>query len=802
MFGFLGRIAARHPGKVLGAWIAFGVLLTALAPNWKNQSQDDDIRFLPSNTPSVRAYELLKQAFPKDVSASKAIFAVERIDGPLTEADFALVDRLASRLEQLHEQRPELPITGVASYRDGPVGSRMIANDRHCTLISVSLSTPYLALQTRDAVDAADSALRAVLADFGADPPQMYVTGAAGIGRDLTNASAQSLRHTTWATVILVVAVLLLVYRSPLLALIPLITIGVAAWVSLQILALATLIPGVQVVNVSQVFCIVILFGAGTDYCLFLISRYREELELGQQPAAGVTRAVRSVRRALAASAATVVCGLGMMGFAQFGKIRCAGPVIALGLIVGLAAALTLTPALLRLGKRSVFWPQRVRLLSRSPTRQLWDRISRQVVERPYAILIGGLAPLLVLAFLGLGVSTSFRPTGDLSPRAGSIRGVDAIQKHFTAGETGPLTVLLTSRVDWDSPAGKEVIAQLSLGFGYLPNIAEVRSLTQPLGTPVQFRGGGPPGLPKSTGREAQRHETVPLPKKRDLKNLLDRAKANLGTAMDDLTVLAAEPYYLSRIEDGGGPLYVTRLEIILNSDPFDPASIETLDLVDTWLTDLLPGQSAGLGEVKAETFGVTVHSRDLGNAVSRDRMRVNVLVTLGVLLILLALTRKLWLAGYLLGTVLLSYLATLGLTALFTMWLTGRPFGVIEWRVPFFLFTILVAVGEDYNILLVSRILQERKRHGIVEGVRRGLAATGGAITACGLIMAGTFGTLLLADLSTLKQIGFALAVGVLLDALIVRPLLVPAFLLIVWKDSETVARSEATTAPLRRVA
>jgi putative drug exporter of the RND superfamily len=784
MFRFLGRIAAAHPGKVLCAWIGLGVLLTALAPNWKNQSQDDDIRFLPANTPSVRAYELLEKAFPKDVSASKAIFAIERIDGPLTDADFALVDRLALRLEQLHAHQPELPITGIASYKDGPVGSRMVAADRHCTLISVSLSTPYLALQTRDAVDAADSALRAVLVDSGDNPPQMYATGAAGIGRDLTNASAQSLRHTTWATVILVVVVLLLVYRSPLLALIPLITIGMAAWVSLQILALATLIPGVHVVNVSQVFCIVILFGAGTDYCLFLISRYREELELGQQPAAGVTRAVRSVRGALAASAATVVCGLGMMGFAQFGKIRCAGPVIALGLIVGLAAALTLTPALLRLGKRSVFWPQRVRLLSRSPSRQLWDRISRMVVEHPYSIFVGGLAPLLVLAFLGLGVSTGFRPTGDLSPMAGSIRGLDAIQKHFTAGETGPLTVLLASRVDWDSPAGKEVIAQLSVGFGYLPNIAEVRSLTQPLGT-----------LPTTAKRE-------PPPKKRDLKNLLDRAKVNLGAAMDNLTFLAAEPYYLSRTEDDRGPLYVTRLDIILNSDPFGPESIETLDLVDTWLGDLLPGQTAGFGEVKAETCGVTVHSRDLGNAVTRDRMRVNLLVTLGVLVILLLLVRKLWLAGYLLGTVMLSYLATLGLTALFTMWLTGRPFGVIEWRVPFFLFIILVAVGEDYNILLVSRILQERKRHGMIEGVRRGLAATGGAITACGLIMAGTFGTLMLADLSTLKQIGFALAVGVLIDTLIVRPLLVPAFLLIVWKDSEAIARSEATQAPLRRVA
>ena len=134
--------------------------------------------------------------------------------------------------------------------------------------------------------------------------------------------------------------------------------------------------------------------------------------------------------------------------------------------------------------------------------------------------------------------------------------------------------------------------------------------------------------------------------------------------------------------------------------------------------------------------------------------------------------------------TVLFSYYATLGATTLLATWWTGRPLGEVDWRVPFFLFTILVAVGEDYNILMVTRVIEERKRHGVVEGLRRGLARTGGTITACGVIMAGTFGTLTLGGLCTLVQIGFALGVGVLLDTFLVRPFLVPAFMLIVWKD------------------
>jgi RND superfamily putative drug exporter len=146
-----------------------------------------------------------------------------------------------------------------------------------------------------------------------------------------------------------VVVALLLVYRSPLLALVPLVTIGVSVWVALELLALVTLIPGVHLANISQVFAVVILFGAGTDYCLFLISRYREELEDGKPAPKALRRSVRMVGGALAASAGTVICGLGLMGFAEFAKIRSAGPVIALGLAVALAASLTLTPALLRL---------------------------------------------------------------------------------------------------------------------------------------------------------------------------------------------------------------------------------------------------------------------------------------------------------------------------------------------------------------------------------------------------------------------------------------------------------------------
>jgi RND superfamily putative drug exporter len=239
---------------------------------------------------------------------------------------------------------------------------------------------------------------------------------------------------------------------------------------------------------------------------------------------------------------------------------------------------------------------------------------------------------------------------------------------------------------------------------------------------------------------------------------------------------------------------------VVLRSDPFAPRSGETLAVIQTWLRDELPRQAAGLGGVGAECYGVTVNARDLARVTESDRLRVNVLVIGGIFVILVVLVRRPWLAAYLLGTVLLSYLAALGATALAgTLW-TGRPLGEVDWRVPFFLFTILVAVGEDYNILIIDRALKERRRRGSDEGMRRALARTGGTITSCGLIMAGTFATLMFGGLGTLVQCGFALACGVLLDTFVVRPFLVPAFVLLVWRGKHAAPSPAQNLSPLPR--
>jgi RND superfamily putative drug exporter len=861
MFKLVGRLATTHPWIVCAAWLLAGVAVSALAPAWDSKAQDDDIRFLPERCPSVRGYHLLEKSFPKDISQSRAIFAVERDGGPLTDSDFKLVDGIVNDLNELRAKEPELQIGQINSYRDGFVGNRLTSKDGRCTLIQMSLGTPYLALQTRATVDRAESVMQNRLAKADGKEPTVLTTGPGGIGRDLIRASADSLEGTTLATVALVIVVLLLVYRAPLLALVPLATIAIAVWVAIKSLALLTLIPGVHLVNVSKIFAIVILYGAGTDYCLFLISRYREELADRASILEAIERSVGKVGGALAASAGTVICGLGMMGFAEFAKVRAAGPAIALSLAMALLASLTLTPALLAILGRKVFWlswkkpwahaeagryrepsstprssparlagPTGISLspcLPISGPTSLWDRISRAVVMRPALIFAVTVLVLAPLAILGLRVEPNYRPTGELAPSSPSIQGIAAIQRHFTAGETGPLTVLLVSPTDWNTPDGKELIAHLCRGFSNLPNVAEVRSLTQPLGAPIK---APPPeisgnsllsGLLKTVrrniddaleqaNRAAREFYCATLPPEvatriEDRRSKIDKASFSPSSILDPPSSFRPRSATLDPRSTSQqiGPRFVTRLDVVLHSDPFDQASKETLNLIQIWLDHELPKSVGHLGGVQAEVFGVTVGSYDLAQVTEADRARVNLLVLAGIFLILLILVRKPWLAAYLLITVLFSYYATLGATVLAGHFYAGRPLDQVDWRVPFFLFTILVAVGEDYNILLITRVLQERKRHGMVEGTRRALAQTGGTITSCGLIMAGTFATLMLGGLGTLVQIGFALAFGVLLDTFIIRPFMVPAFTLLVWreKSGKDVAPAQLSLEPAQPI-
>jgi RND superfamily putative drug exporter len=768
MFQSLARLVNTRGWVIIVGWLVVTAILFWIAPSWDSVSKDDDVGFFPPGYPSVVGQSLLKRGFPKDVSSSQAVVVVERPEGDLTRPDYDYVVALSKRLGQVKVDEPKLGIRQVIDYRLPVMGPRLNSlagkaldgGPGQSSLIMVSLNGTYIAKQTRIAMDR----LQEVLEAFE-KPPQglkLTMTGSAAVGRDMNRAANSSVSKTTWATISLVVIILLIVYQSPLLALIPLVTIALSVLVSLKMIASLTLIESLrfQVINITDIFVIVVLFGAGTDYCLFLIARYREELARGRTNEEALREAIVQVGGALVASAGTVIVGLGMLWFSSFAKIQYTGPAIALSLSIGLLASLTLAPVLLHWLRGAVFFPFRPphhekgrdpeqESLEQVPLSATWGKIASLVIRRPGLILSVSLLALAPFAILGASTKSNYSQLTDLSPDQPSIVGSKMIRRYFPAGELGPSTVLVEHpSIDFRSEAGRGVVETLSREFAGLKNVAEVRSISRPVGvSPESFQ-----------------------------ERFADRVRRPF-----------VDPRYVSVAPVDGADLnHITRIDLVFKTDPFSDASLKTLEEVRRIMNTATQAGAPLAGLARFGMTGSTSMVADLREVTTRDEQRMYWMVTLGVYVILVVLLRRPWICLYLIATVVLGYLASMGITELvFRAFHNGPdPWVGLDWKVSFFLFVILVAVGEDYNIFLMARVLEEERKHGAIEGTRQAVMHTGGIISSCGLIMAGTFGSMLTGNLTALKELGFALGLGVLLDTFIVRPILVPAFVVLVHRQ------------------
>jgi RND superfamily putative drug exporter len=779
MFSTLSGVVIRWPWLVVLSWVALAGALFQLGPRWDQVTKDDDVRFFPADSLSVIGQDLLDRGFPRDASSSTLVLVYERQSGHVTQADLRHVEDAASRLFQFAQSHPEF---GIDKRPDTPltpvIGPRLIGTSSdgkgQAALTIVRFNGTYLSRKTRVAVDRIFEWVERERAGL---PPGLglLLTGSAVVGHDTNAAANESIKNTTDSTITLVVVILLVVYRSPLLAMIPLVTIALSVFVSLRLIALVTLIPslGFKVINITQVFVVVVLFGAGTDYCLFLIARYCEELKRGRPRPDALGQAIRQVGAALVASAGTVIVGLGMLYFSSFAKVKFTGPTIALSLGVALVAALTLAPAMLAILRGAIFWPFRApleriddngrRFAPDEPGLDgFWGRVAGLVVDYPAPILAVCLIVLVPLAFAGARTRSNHNQLSDLDPDTPSKVGANAVKRYFAVGELSPALLLVHNPVlDFRSPEGRQAVEQINRRLLDIGNVAEVRSLAQPLGKA--------PGTPAEGGF--------------------------LNRLADQVVNAAVESRYVSTAPaDPADRNHITRFDVVLKSDPFSEASSQTLEQVhDVLKAAGAPGEAMA-GTAAIGIAGSTSAVHDLKTVTTNDQRRMYFLVTLGVYVVLVVLLRRPGICLYLIATVVLGYLASLGLTDLLfrALYHGPGPWAGLDWTVAFFLFVILVAVGEEYNILLMARVIEEERVHGTIEGTRRAVAHTGGIISSCGLIMAGTFGSMLTGSLTSLRELGFALGLGVLLDTFLVRPILVPAFV-ILWERIRTRRRLPA---------
>ena len=436
MYERLGRFVSQNWFWVILAWIMVAVGLRLAAPNWEDVTYDGDLAYLPPTMPSVEGELLLARAFPDNQSKSEIAILVERPHEKLSADDLAWSSKLADRFELIQD---ELNIAELWTRDTDVVGAKLTSKQTgagQATVILIQLRNEFMATDNIRVLDRVDEVVAEAKSEDMPVGLQVGVSGAAAVGGDMLRSAAESIENTELATVVLVVVILLAVYRAPLLVMVPLITIGISLMVATDCLALFARLghtPGFEwwnfkIFTTTRIFIVVILFGSGTDFCLFLVARYKEELERGQDRAQAIAAALANVGSALVGSAATTILGLGMMFFADFGKFRNSGPAIAISLFITLIACLTFAPALLRAAGGAVFWPfgtpspsQRKQV----PSMGFWQRVSSFVVAHPGFVLVASLLVLTPFAWAGREIRTTYDFLNELDPSCVSVRGTE-----------------------------------------------------------------------------------------------------------------------------------------------------------------------------------------------------------------------------------------------------------------------------------------------------------------------------------------------------------------------------------------
>jgi RND superfamily putative drug exporter len=796
MFGLLGQLVSRVWPVLLAGWIIVLIWTQLMAPPWDEVASSGQFSFLPKDVPSNRGKELFKAAFPKEPMGSNIVIVLSRQDevpiyedkdfierdlktglleiaekegGLADDYSYSVTETESSKTRRSETNDRRSPIARILTLSEEGKGTLLVNGYQNATLVVVDLTAEFLDRSAWPPVEAVEKLIERLQQENKVpEGLDIALTGSAVVGRDIRRAEQKSSHAIETWTIWLVIGLLLIIYRAPLLALIPIATVFFAVQISINLLSLMAKHNWLTLSETNRIYITVLAYGAGVDYCLFLIARYREELQSNGDLRQALANAIGKVGGTLTASAATVICGIAMLALAKFGKYHQAGITIPFSLGVVLLSALTFSPSLLRLTGRWAFWPTKPHIGQAKPATRpagtIWERIGQALERRPGFIWLASvicMAPFALIAvrdynYLDYGL------THDLPPGAPSLEGTEDLKKHFAAGLTGPTTTLIRNdAMNFTSTEGIRLIGSLVARLEERADelqIDDVRSIAKPLGT---------------------------SPAAKDITTRLERL-----SIPDEYRKLReqARDYYVSDAGEFNG--HVTRIDIVSKLDPLSPRSIENFAGLERVLREQLPPELHGS---EIEIIGSTASLRDLQKVTTEDMRFIEIAVPLVVFVILMILLRQILVSIYLVATVLFSYLATLGVTFAVFWLLDPSDFSGLDWKVPIFLFTILVAVGEDYNIFLLTRINEEQKSHGPIPGVTEAVVRTGGIISSCGFIMAGTFASLLSGTLLEMKQLGFALAFGVLLDTLVVRPLLVPAFLIFLWRRRKVAAGEAA---------
>ncbi|MGC1184493.1 MAG: MMPL family transporter [Candidatus Dormiibacterota bacterium] len=726
-FSGLGPFVVRFRVLVVIGWIVVAVVCVHFLPTLASVSKDTNSAFLPASAPSSKAEALAGPFQNSKLAAATLVVASSK---PLTAVDNQAITAFEAKLRTMPK---------VSLVRD--LGTSPNGQSRQAL---IELSVP--AFGGGDGAQVVHS-IRAGFHAASAPGLTYYLTGDLPSIIDSQQSSKHSQNLTQLFSLVFIVALLLIAFRALLAPLITLLPAALVLALAGPVVAEATHL-GVQVSVITQVLLIVLLLGAGTDYGLFLVFRVREELRRGLDPHAAVVKAVSTVGESITFSAMTVIVALLSLVLAQFGLYQSLGPALAIGIGLMLLAGLTLLPALLAIFGRAVFWPTRARLEER-PRGGIYAWFGERVVARPLMILVVG-----VVVFGGMATAALTSTTagfGNTSAPSGtnSAAGAAVLARDFPASNVQASAVLfrLPESV-WSDPAVLAA-AQSDLvathQFRRVVGALETSRLTPAQVTSLHARLGQPSLLSPT---EPVTATTSPA----------------LYNAYRELAQFISP--------DGHTVQYSTLL--LRNNDN----SARALAAVPT-ARSAVAHVATQIGARESGILGVLAFAYDVQNYSSSDLVHIIPVVTILIALLLALVLRSLVAPVYLVVSVVLSYLAALGLVSLIFVHILGQD--GVNFLLPFLMFVFLMALGSDYNILMMTRIREEVQLMPLHQAIRRAVGMTGATISTAGLVLGGTFAVLGLAGGgssggSEIQQIGFGVAAGVFMDTFVIRTLLVPS--------------------------
>jgi putative drug exporter of the RND superfamily len=773
IFRAIGRFAVKFRWPILVFWIVAAALIPKALPSLANAAQGNNSAFLPASAPSQHAIDL---AAPLGVSTKVTVVPViaARDGGPLTAADQAWLSGplqaglgKVATVEKVKVLAVSQPVAGVAGQAaEIQVQSNVNGGGNGTSIVNL--------------VDNLRTAIK------GAAPPsglQVHLTGPLATQVDQQKQNGNSNQSVEIVTGLLILIILLLVFRALLAPLVTLLPAFFSVAISGPLVAEAAQ-HGLKVSFLAQILLTVLVLGAGTDYNLFLVFRVREHIRRGEAPKDAVVSALTKVGESITFSALTVVAALLSLLFATFQIYSTLGIPLAIGIAVALLAGLTLTPALLAIFGKAAFWPTRNRVGASSTG--VWGKIATRILKRPAVALATGVVVFGALATFVTGyVGGGFGGSTTAPAGTDSAAGAALQSKYFPSTSANPTELIYKlSTPVWDNPAPLVAAEQQLKASGVFTTVA---GPLNPGGTvsisPAQYSG-----LHQVVSSAIPSGELPPTMPPAVAQALQPVAGNN-----------AAEAYQLYRATtnfvspDGKTIQFLTGLRA---GEASTTAAMNATPAIRTEAAKVAPALHATdngvLGQAPIFYDISSISNSDLGTVIPIA------IIVIGILLALVM--RSLVAPLYLIASVAVSYFAALG-TAVLIFIKIGHS-GGITFILPFLLFIFLLALGEDYNILVMTRIREEAHKMSLKEAVSKALGITGTTVTSAGIVLASAFAVFAVvggaSGGSQIRDVGLGLVLGILMDTFVVRTVLVPCTCVLLgrwnwWPSKLTIDSPEA---------